>query len=263
MRPSSSRCAVTSDGCRGRGSSGSSAMNRPGAGTAPPTTGPAPPGSDAALAPTPEMRFRPDAGDGCGDGGFPRRSLERKIARDAENGRRQHRPRIPVGEVEREQQAEARRLVGESRDEIERGKRREEAKRCRDAEDHTNGHASGIGGHEGTIGLPQPAVKHVATHHTIRPMPMHRTDALAKSVPNGSRGNLLRLFRDTTRGPAGEIREFEERVGSVVRFQKQESQRWDGKANGLGMPVRGNGFGLDASLVAHVAATVGLGIAVE
>jgi hypothetical protein len=34
MRVSSSRCAVTSDGCLGRGSTGSSAMNRPGAGTA-------------------------------------------------------------------------------------------------------------------------------------------------------------------------------------------------------------------------------------
>ena len=135
------------------------------------------------------------AGDVDRNRGLPRRAFEREAAREPEDGRREHRPRIPVAQVEREQQPERRRLVGERRDEIERRERREEAKRGRDAEDHANGNASGVGGHGRTIGLPRPAVKRDAIHHTVRPTrdASHCRYSEERAGPRG-RWDLPRVF---------------------------------------------------------------------
>ena len=107
-----------------------------------------------------------------GDGQLPRGAIEGETPRQPQDAGRERRPRIPVAKIEREQQAERRRLVGEGGDEIERREGGEETERGRDAEDDTDGHTP-LGAHVGTIDLPRSAVKAEAIRHTVRPTRNH------------------------------------------------------------------------------------------
>ena len=78
---------------------------------------------------------------------LPRIALERRPARQPQDGRREAGPRIPVAKIEREQKRQRRRPFGERRDVVERLKAGEESERGGDAENHARAHEAGRGLH--------------------------------------------------------------------------------------------------------------------
>ena len=168
---------------------------------------------------------------------LPGRAIEREAARQPEDRRRQHRPRIPVAKIEREQQSERRRLVGERRDEIERRERREESERGRDAEDDAERDTcAGVGGHGRTIRPARPCGQ-ARCHSSLPfvPRATHCASAVAKSVPDARTAMICDgISCGSTRAIAvtrsSALEESTDEAGSLVRFQKQESQWWDGQA---------------------------------
>ena len=172
---------------------------------------------------------------------LPRRAIEREAARQPQDRRRQRSPRIPVAKIEREQQSERRRLVGERRDEIERRERREEPERRRDAEDRhgteQTSAESGAWPHyppDRDRRSSADAIRHHRSSHAAT----HCASAEAKSVPDAwtsgfcggfpaiyarrSRDEIQRRWRNQPRGRSVHLFGFSSRnpSGGTVRLSE-------------------------------------------